>query len=384
MGASLRAARLSALAATLLLASGPAQGGRYGAAAAQDRAARTLDVYVIDVEGGNATLFVSPSRESLLIDTGNVGAAAMRDADRIMAAVKDAGLSQIDRLITTHYHGDHFGAMAEVVGRIPVREFIDHGPSVEENAATDAFLQNVYPGLYAKGRHTVVQPGHRFSMGDVDVRIVASAGKRAGAGVPGAGRPNPYCATTKPQEPDTGENAQSVGSHFTFGRFRALHLGDLTWNKEIELMCPTNRLGDIDLFVVSHHGQASSNSPVLVHAIQPRVAVVNNGPRKGGYADAMKVLFAAPRLEGIWQLHFSQLSGQEYTVPGMFIANVVDEQPSAMPIAPMTPPARGASGAPPPPVHNGQAYWIKISARQDGSFAVTNTRNGFSKTYAAR
>jgi len=370
---TLRSIRLSALVAALFVAS----------AAAQDRAARTLDVYVIDVEGGNATLFVAPSRESLLIDTGNGGPAATRDADRIMGAVKDAGLTQIDHLITTHYHADHFGAMAEIAGRIPVREFIDHGPSVEKNAATDAFLQNVDPPLFAKGRHTVVQPGHRFSLGDVEVRIVEAAGKPITAEVPGAGRPNPYCASTQPQEPDPGENAQSVGSHFTFGRFRALHMGDLTWNKEIELMCPANRLGDIDLFVVSHHGQAISNSPVLVHAIQPRVAVINNGTRKGGQPDAMKVLFGAPRLEAIWQLHFSQLSGQEYTVPGTFIANSVDEQPPALPIAPMTPPARGAAGATAPPVHNGQAYWIKVSARQDGSFTVTNARNGFSKTYAA-
>jgi len=383
MKVSLRMVRLSAVAVALLLTLGP-EGGHYGTAAAQDRAARTLDVYVIDVEGGNATLFVSPSRESLLIDTGNVGPGAIRDADRIMAAVKDAGLTQIDHLITTHYHADHFGAMAELAGRIPVREFIDHGVSVEKNATTDAFLQNVYPGLYAKGRHTIAQPGQRFSMGDVDVRIVASAGKPVSAAVPGAGRPNPYCVSTKPVEPDAGENAQSVASHFSFGRFRALHLGDLTWNKEIELMCPANRLGDIDLFVVSHHGQASSNSPVLVHAIHPRVAVVNNGPRKGGQPDAMKVLFSAPRLETIWQLHFSQWSGQEYTVPGMLIANGFDEPAPAMPIAPMTPPARGAPAAPPPPVHNGQAYWIKISARQDGSFTVTNTRNAFSKTYAVR
>jgi len=372
--AILRVVRLTALVAALCVAS----------VAAQDRAQRALDVYIIDVEGGNATLFVSPSREALLIDTGNGGPAAMRDADRVMAAVKDAGLTQIDHLITTHYHADHFGAMAELAGRIPIREFIDHGPSVEKNAATDAFLQNVYPGLYAKSRHTVVQPGHRFSMGEVDIRIVEAAGKAVTAAVPGAGRPNPYCASTQPLEPDPGENAQSVGSHFTFGRFRALHMGDLTWNKEIELMCPSNRLGDIDLFVVSHHGQAISNSPVLVHAIQPRVAVVNNGTRKGGQPDAMKVLFSAPRLEAIWQLHASQLSGQEYTVPGTFIANGVDEQPAAMTIAPMTPPARGAAGATAQPVHNGQAYWIKVSGRQDGSFTVTNSRNGFSKTYAAR
>jgi hypothetical protein len=150
----------------------------------------------------------------------------------------------------------------------------------------------------------------------------------------------------------------------------------------MELMCPTKRLGDVDLFIMSHHGQAISNSPVLVHAIQPRVTVINNGTRKGGQPDAMKVLFSAPRLEDVWQLHFSQLSGQEYTVPGLFIANGVDEQPAALPIAPMPPPARGSTVGP-PPVHNGPAYWIKVSAREDGSFTVTNARNGFSKTYAA-
>ena len=340
-------------------------------------------MYVIDVEGGNATLFVSPSRESLLFDTGNGGAAATRDADRIMAAIKDAGLSQIDRLITTHFHADHFGAMAELAGRIPIRDFLDHGPSVEMNAAADAFLQTVYPALFAKARHTVVQPGDRISMGNVQVRIVAAGGRAAKAGVPGAGRSNPHCAGTEPQAPDVGENAQSVGSHLTFGRFRAVYMGDLTWNKEIELMCPANRLGDVDLLLVSHHGQSSSNSPALVHAIRPRVAVMNNGTRKGGQPETMKVLYTAPRLEDLWQLHFSQLSGQEYSVPGLFIANGVDDQPTALPIAPMTPPAQGTTPGTPPPGHNGPAFWIKISAREDGSFTVTNTRNGFTKTYAA-
>lgn len=355
----------------------------FAAASAQERPARAFDVYVIDVEGGNATLLVAPSRESLLIDdTGNGGPAAVRDAERILAAAKDAGLTQIDHLITTHYHGDHFGAMAELAGRIPVREFIDHGPSVETNPGTDAFLRTVYPTLHAKSRHTVVQPGQRFSLGSADVRIVAAGGRTTTAAVPGAGRPNPYCGTTVRQAPDAGENAQSVGSYVTFGRFRLLHLGDLTWNKELELMCPTNRLGEIDLFVVSHHGQSSSNSPALVHATQPRVAIVNNGTRKGAQPDAMKVLFSAPRLDDIWQLHFSQLGGQEYTVAGLFIANTSDDQPPALPIAPLPPPARGSTVGP-PPAHNGRAYWIKTSAREDGSLTVTNSRNGFSKTYPA-
>jgi beta-lactamase superfamily II metal-dependent hydrolase len=342
----------------------------------------TLDIYVVDVEGGNATLFVAPSGESILMDTGNGGPAAVRDGDRIMAAVKDAGLTQIDHLITTHYHGDHYGAMENVAGRIPIREFIDHGANVQPNPATDEFLQKVYPGLYAKSRHTVVKPGDRIALKGVDVRVVASAGQTLTSPLPGAGGANSYCASYKAKDPDPGENAQSVGTHYTFGRFKVVHMGDLTWNKEHDLMCPSNRLGTVDLFVVSHHGQPISNSEVLVHALQPRVAILNNGTRKGGQPDAMKVLFSSPRLEDLWQVHFSLLSGQEYTVPGLFIANGVDEQPAAMPIAAAAAPAPGP-GAAPPPAHNGPAYWIKVSAREDGSFTVTNARNGFSKSYAA-
>ena len=119
-----------------------------------------------------------------------------------------------------------------------------------------------------------------------------------------------------------------------------------------------------------------------MHALEARVAIMNNGTRKGGQPPAMKVLFSAPRLEDLWQMHFSLLSGQEYTVPGLFIANLVDDQPASMPLAAMTPPT--GPGAAPPPVHNGPAHWIKVSAQTDGSFTVTNARNGFSKTYAGR
>ena len=350
---------------------------------AQTRA--TLDIYLIDVEGGNATLFVAPSGQSLLIDTGNGGAGAARDAARIVAAVKDAGLSQIDHLITTHYHGDHFGGMEELVKQVPIKNFIDHGPNVQPAAAADMFLQTVYPQLYANATHTVVKPGDRIAVNGLDVRVLTSAGQVTKTALAGAGRPNPYCAAHKPLDPDPSENAQSVGVHATFGRFRTVHLGDLTWNKEHDLMCPNNPVGTVDLFVVSHHGQAISNAPILVHALAPRVMVMNNGTRKGGQPDAMRVLHSSPGLEDLWQLHFSELSGQEYTVPGMFIANTIDAQPPTMPIAALTP-APPTPGAPPnpAPAHNGAANWIKISARQDGSFTVTNARNGFTKSYAAR
>jgi beta-lactamase superfamily II metal-dependent hydrolase len=352
-------------------------------ALAQNRG-KALDIYLIDVEGGNATLFVTPGGENMLIDTGNGGAGAVRDAERIVAAVKDAGLKQIDHLVTTHYHGDHFGGMTEFAARVPVRHYIDHGPNVQPNPNVDAFLQKDYPALYSKAKHTVVKPGDRIAVGGgLDVRVVASAGQTIQSPVPGAGGQNPYCAEYKPQDPDPTENAQSVGSVITYGRFRTVHLGDLTWNKEGDLMCPVNRVGPVDLFIVSHHGQPVSNAPVLVHAIRPRVMIMNNGTRKGGQPAAMRVLHSSPGLEDLWQIHFSLLSGQEYTVPGMFIANGVDEAQAAMPIEAMTPPP-GGPGAPPPPAHNGQAYWIKVSAMEDGSFTVTNARNGFTKRYGSR
>jgi beta-lactamase superfamily II metal-dependent hydrolase len=351
--------------------------------AGQQPRAKALSIYVVDVEGGNATLFVAPSGNSVLIDTGNGGAAAARDVDRIMAAVKDAGLERIDHLVTTHWHGDHFGGMAELAERLPIRHFVDHGANVQPAAGPDEFLNKVYPTLYAKAKHTVAKPGDALPIQDLDWRIVSAAGNVLQKPLPGAGAPNPACASYKPQDIDRTENAQSVGSVITFGRFRVAHLGDLTWNKEFDLMCPANRIGTVDLFVVSHHGQPSSNSPQLVHALESRAAIINNGTRKGGQPDAMRVIYSAPRLEDVWQIHFSLLSGQEFTPPGLFIANWTDDAPAAMPIAALTPPAPGGS-APPPPVHNGPAHWIKVTATEDGSFTIANGRNGFSKNYAAR
>lgn len=346
----------------------------------QTRTTSTLDIYVIDVEGGNATLLVSPSKESLLIDTGNANAAAIRDVNRIMEAVKDAGLQQIDHLITTHWHADHFGGLQELASRIPIREFIDHGANAQPNAATDDFITNTYPKLYAGAKHTVPKPGDRISVRGLDVLVITSAGQTIKNPLRGAGARNLYCANFKPN-PGNAEDPQSVGVHITFGEFRTIHLGDLTRDKEFDLMCPANLLGTVDVLLGLHHGQPTSNSEVLVHAVRPRVAIMNNGTRKGGDPDTMKTLHLAPGLEDLWQMHFSQLSGQEYTVPGIFIANLYDEPQTTMAITALPLPSPGTN-APPPPVHNGPAFWIKVSAQQDGSFSVTNTRNQFAKTYA--
>src|SRR5882762_7067618 len=259
-------------------------------AAAQPRT--TLDIYVIDVEGGNATLFVTPAGESVLIDTGNANG-AVRDVGRIMDAVRDAHLTQIDHLILTHYHGDHFGGMEELSKQIPIKEFIDHGPNVQAGVGAD-WERDVYPKLYAKGKHIVAKPGDRIALKGVDWRIVASAG----AVIPtttlaGANKRNPECANFQPIDNNM-EDPMSVASYIVFGRFRTAHLGDLTRNMEFKLMCPATRLPTVDLFLGLHHGQESSNSPVMDHALRPRVGIMNNGTRKGVEPYTMMSIHSAP------------------------------------------------------------------------------------------
>jgi beta-lactamase superfamily II metal-dependent hydrolase len=338
----------------------------------------TLDIYVTDVEGGNATLFVTPAGESVLIDTGNANG-AVRDVGRIMDAVRDAHLTQIDHLILTHYHADHFGGMAELSKQIPIKEFIDHGPNVQPGDGAD-WEKNVYPKLYASAKHTVAKPGDRIRLTGVDWRIVAAGGETISQTMlPGANKSNPECANFQAFDNNM-EDPMSVASYISFGKFRTAHLGDLTRNMEFKLMCPNTHLPTVGLFLGLHHGVESSNSEVMVHALAPRVAIINNGTRKGGDPHTMMSVHTSPGLEDLWQIHFSQLSGQEYTQPGMFIANLLDEPSAVIPIAPITAPQPGTGPA--APVHTGKAYWIKVSAKTDGSFTVTNQRNGFSKTYA--
>jgi competence protein ComEC len=346
------------------------------------QARKTLDIWVVDVEGGNATLFVTPQGESVLIDAGNGGAAAARDAGRIMEAVKDAGLTQIDHHITTHWHGDHFGALEELARQIPIRAYYDHGDTVQPQPASTEFLQKVYPNLTAKAKRVMVKPGDKLPVKGMEWTIITSGAQTIQSNLRGGGQRNAYCAAFKKQDVDTTENAQSVGSHIRFGQWRAVHPGDITWNIEGDLMCPVNRIGSVDVLFVGHHGQMVSNSEVIVHGLSPRVSIINNGTRKGGQPEAMRILLNSPGLEDVWQSHFSLLSGTEYTVPGMFVGNHFDEEPDALPKGAWVAPPQGQQ-APPPPVHNGKAYWFKVSAQQDGTFTVTNTRNNFTKTYRA-
>lgn len=355
----------------------------------------TLDIYYIDTEGGQSTLFVGPAGESLLVDTGNAGE---RDLSRIVETLRSAGISHIDHLWTTHFHGDHVGALLELAKQFPILHFYDHGtPNPKDRIVSAAFI-SAYAQL-SQGKRTIVKPGDKVTMRGLDITAVASANQFIRQNLKGGGGVNVACAQTKPVDesayfdPDNGESAGFV---LAYGRFRTVDLGDLTWNGELDLMCPVNRIGTVDLYLTSHHGLEKSGSPALVHALQPRVAVMNNGTRKGGDTNTFRVLFASPGLEDLWQLHWSWNARLE-NAPEMFIANVDDNATIASVLTqPVASAPSGGAGGPPGGFGTGgpgggpgagahsPAYLIKVSALRDGTFTVTNTRNGFSKTYRPR
>lgn len=352
--------------------------------AAQPQTDGTLDIYVVDTEGGKAILFRAPSGETLLIDSGNPGG---RDVERIMTVFKEAGITKLDHLLSTHYHIDHIGGMQELAKQIPIAHYIDHGPNVEPKEQVEGF-QAAYAELYGKARHTVVKPGDRVPIAGLDWRIVTSAGKALKATLAGGGQANKACTAIERREsrPDD-ENAQSVGSVVTFGQFRTVDLGDLLQSVEFDLMCPISPIGPVDLFIVSHHGLDTSNSPALVHGLRPRVAIMQNGTRKGGSVAAYNVMRSSPGLEDIWQLHWSYHGTVEHNPAGVFIANV-DEPATIAEVLTAPPGARGGpggnAGRGPAAAAHTPAHWIRISAQRNGTFTVTNSRNGYSKTYMRR
>jgi competence protein ComEC len=369
--------------------------------AAQDRPG-ALTIYYIDTEGGQSTLFVGPTGESLLVDTGNAGE---RDLGRIADTLRTAGVTRIDHLWTTHFHGDHVGALLELAKQFPVAHFYDHGkPHPNDRIISSQFLA-AYESL-SVAKRTIVKPGDKVKMTGLDITTVASANQFIRTNLAGGGRPNASCAGVKPKDesayPDA-DNGESAGFVLAYGRFRTIDLGDLTWNGELDLMCPTNRIGTIDLYLTSHHGLEKSGSPALVQALRPRVVVMNNGTRKGGTAEAVAALQETVGIEDLWQLHWSYNVGLD-NAPARFIANV-DEPATIATVLTTPPPTPGAPPAPraggpggpggpgapgtgpgrgpggPGAAAHSPAYLVKVSAQQDGSFTVTNTRNGFSKTY---
>lgn len=316
-------------------------------------APKTLDVYFIDVEGGQATLFVSPSGQSMLVDTGWPGFNA-RDANRILAAAKKANLKKIDYVVISHHHADHVGGARQLAERIPVGMFIDKGPSVETSAQARELAQ-IYQDARAKSEHRVVKPGDTIPVKGLDIKVVTADGNH----IADSGPANAFCEGVKRDKEDTSDNARSLGMVIAFGKFKLIDLGDLTWNKELELVCPNNRLGTVDVYLTTHHGLAASNAPPIVNALKPRVAIMNNGARKGGMPEAWKVIKAVSGLEDLWQVHFAVSGGKETNVPDMFIANL----------------GEGADD---------QGHYLKLSASADGSFTVYNARNKYSKSYPAR
>jgi competence protein ComEC len=340
-------------------------------------AAPSLTIYVVDTEGGKATLYVSPSGETVLIDAGNPGT---RDADRIMEAVAAAGVKKIDYMISTHYHVDHIGGLVELSKRIPIGHYMDHGPTVEAREQVPGF-QEAYAALRATAKHTVLKPGDRVPVAGLDWLIVTSAARAISAPLAGAGADNAKLCGDFQRRPEgpPDDNGQSVGSLITFGRFRAIDLGDLLWNNEFDLVCPRDLVGPVDLYMVTHHGQPNSGSPTLVHTIRPRVAVMSNGMRKGGAPEAFQILRSSPRLEDIWTLHWSDAAGTARNSPGAFIANVDDTLSASSVLNPTVGAPPGGRGR--MPATHTPAHWIKISAEESGTFTVTNSRIGFSRTY---
>ncbi|WP_158792550.1 ComEC/Rec2 family competence protein [Granulicella sp. L60] len=317
-----------------------------------------LQIYFIDVEGGQSSLFVTPYGHSLLIDTGwpeNEG----RDANRIAAAAKAAGISRIDYVLLTHYHVDHTGGVPQLVEKIPVGTFIDHGPNRETSDATTSQVYAAYQKVLADGHygHIVAKPGDMLPIPELKTEVISADGNFLPRSLPGAGDANSFCAVSAKRPTDQTENARSLGVILTFGKLRILDLGDLTWDKEMEFMCPTNKLGHIDLLVVSHHGWSQSSSPALVDAISPRVAIMDNGATKGGSPPVWDVVTKAPGLEDLWQLHYSEEGGSAHNVVERRIANL-----------------HGTDSG----------HYLKVTALEDGRFEVYNSRNGATKAYPAK
>ena len=300
----------------------------------------SLKVYFADVEGGQATLFVPPTGENMLVDAGWPGA---KNADRMMELLKAAGVKKIDNLVITHYHVDHVGGVPELAARIPVTRFIDHGVNREEdNKATvtgwEAYQKMLADGHYA---HLIAKPGKTLPIKGMRVEVVSADGN----------------VLDKPLKPaENSENDRSVGMIITFGKLRIADLGDLTWARERPLMCPVNKLGKVDIYVVSHHGFDRSSSPALVDGIAPRVAIMDNGATKGGQPGAWEIIDHSPRLKDLWQLHTAIHNDAAHNTAEERIANLPGPD---------------------------SGHYLLLTGHADASFSVTNSRTGKTVEYPA-
>ena len=326
----------------------------------RNAARRTLDIYYVDVEGGAATLIVTPAGESILIDAGWPGNGS-RDAKRIQQAMRQAGVAQIDHLIITHYHIDHFGGLAELAQLVQVKHFYDRGPLAPETSEYKGDPK-MYQGYLAtvKNRNTALKPGDTIQLKaasgqpPVTLRCLAAGGQTLVHKA--ADAQNQACASATSQPEDTSDNARSVVLRLGYGGFDFFDAGDLTWNVEQKLVCPSNLVGEVDLYQVTHHGMNISNNPVLLNSLRPTVAIMNNGPRKGGHPDTVKWLREVSSIKDIYQVHRNVAAGVEQNAPAEFIANLDEQHEPANLIT------------------------VSVDAAKK-VFTVTNGRTGASKSY---
>ena len=321
--------------------------------------ARNLDIYWVDVEGGGATLIVTPEGQSLLVDTGNP-APDDRDAKRIFQAAQKAGLKKIDYLMITHFHGDHVGGVPALAKLIPIEHFLDHGDSIEAQDPRSGGPWAAYKTL-AAGKRTTLKPGDKLPLKGLDAVVVSSNGQIIASPVNGGGAVNPNCAGAVQHPADTTENQRSAGILLTYGKFKFLDLGDLTWDIEMQLACPANKLGTVTLFQATHHGFVNdfSGAPAFVLAVKPQVVVVNNGETKGWQNSAWETVMKIPGLEDVWQVHQAMGPNHDHNVKVEQIANLG--------------PGGGDAG-----------HGLMASVGGDGKFTIINDRTGVSKTYAAQ
>lgn len=313
-----------------------------------------LVVYTVDVEGGQSTLLVSPTGASLLVDTGWAGHDG-RDTERIQAAMHEAGVSRIDYLLITHYHADHVGGVSNLVARVPVERFYDHGPNREDSNNTRQGYAAYLKAVDGHPRH-ILHPGEKIPVPGLNIVVLTADGNHIGT-VPGIKPvPNPYCAGERQFPADPSENSRSAGILVRYGRFSFLDVGDLTDAKEIALVCPDNPIGRVDLYLAANHGMTGANARAFVFAVHPLVAIINNGAHKGDTPEAWQTIHSSPGLEGLWQLHSGEDSG-DLNSPVEYIAN----------------PAGGGDGA-----------YLKVVASSNGTFALRNSRTGFTKSYSPK
>jgi competence protein ComEC len=358
-----------------------------------------LQMISIDVEGSGGTLFITPEGKSLLIDTGNPPnpnmPAGHDTVDRLVGTMHSFGVNKIDYLIITHYHVDHVGGFPALIDKMPVGTIIDHGENRQPDPAPGStppagmgggrggaggggggapgggagaggpprprITTQGYYELYMKAlgdhKHIIAKPGMSLNIGSMNVKFVMADGVAIDKPLPGAGQPNPACEGM-PAMADNGgeENARSVSSLITYGKTRIAAFGDLTWDREKDLVCPNNKVGKVDVFLVSNHGLTQSNSPALLAALQPIVVIEGNSNRKGDDPVRVKTIMDSGRVQGMWRLHLNT-AHPDLDGPQDMIANT------------NTDPAQDKD------------YNLRLRILKDGDVTVINERNGYNKTY---